>query len=79
MNATTMGVVTLIMHQFSYEPVTVHDSMARLRMAEGFHVELPVSVESYFNYPYKYVSLRTNVIKQLLKKSKTLVAKYFIK
>ena len=50
-----MGVVTLIMHQFSDEPVTVHNSMARLRMAESFHVDLPESVERYFNHPYKSV------------------------
>jgi hypothetical protein len=49
-----MGVVTLIMHQFSDEPVTVHDTMARLRMAENFHLELPVSVERYFSHPIRY-------------------------
>jgi hypothetical protein len=55
-NATTMGVVTLIMHQFSDEPVTVHDTMARLRMGENFHLELPESVERYFSHPYRYIS-----------------------
>jgi hypothetical protein len=51
-----MGVVTLIMHQFSDEPVTVHDTMARLRMGENFHLELPESVERYFSHPYRYIS-----------------------
>ena len=57
-----MGVVTLIMRQFSDEPVTVHNSMARLRMAESFHVDLPESVERYFNHPYKSVDHFVSVL-----------------
>ena len=43
-----MGVVTLIMKSFGEEEVTVYDSMRRLRMAESLHINLPPTVERYF-------------------------------
>lgn len=49
-NAATMGVVTLIMKTMSKDSdeVKVYDTMRRLRMAESLHVNLPPTVEKYF-------------------------------
>jgi len=48
-NAATMGVVTWIMKTFSEEQeVDAYETIKRLRMAEGLHVNLPPVVEKYF-------------------------------
>ncbi len=43
-----MSVVTFVMRCFSEEEVNTADAMQRLRMAEGLHLNLPPSIELYF-------------------------------